>query len=76
LPIFTPKNIFLNLNIDSRYNVKATVYMTLGRITSSLEETFFVIGLPDPRIPLPADEDLPKVRHWEQFLRGLHWLKL
>ena len=45
----------------SRYNVRATVYMTLGRMSTSLEETFFVIAVPDPRIPLPADEDLPKV---------------
>ena len=54
LPVFLI--IFMN-----RYSVKATVYLTLGRLSTSLEETFYIVAVPDPRVPMPADEDLPKV---------------
>ena len=35
--------------------------MTLGRVSHSIEEQFYLQSLPDPRVPIPADEDLPKV---------------
>ena len=41
--------------------MKASVYLTLGRMSTSLEETFFIIAVPDQRVPMPSDEDLPKV---------------
>jgi hypothetical protein len=28
-----------------------------------LEEAFFIRALPDPRVPAPLEEDLPKVRN-------------
>ena len=33
----------------------------LGRTSSSMDETIFIQALPDPSVPKPADEDLPKV---------------
>ena len=36
--------------------------MTLGRTSSSMEETFYLQALPDPSVPKPAEEDLPKVK--------------
>ena len=50
---------------DSRYatlnyTVKGTVVMTQGRISASMDETFFLQALPDPVVPKPAEEDLPK----------------
>ena len=43
------------------YAIKGSVYMTLGRVSHSIEEQFYLQSLPDPRVPIPADEDLPKV---------------
>ena len=37
--------------------------MTLGRTSSSMEETFYLQALPDPSVPKPAEEDLPKVTY-------------
>ena len=42
--------------------------MTLGRTSSSMEETFYLQALPDPSVPKPAEEDLPKVKL--QLLEG------
>ena len=35
--------------------------MPNGRTSSSMEEPFYIIAVPDPSVPKPSDEDLPKV---------------
>lgn len=44
-----------------RYTVKASVFLTLGRVSNSLEEAFYIRALPDPRAPIPLEAELPKV---------------
>ena len=40
---------------------QATVVMPNGRTSSSMEEPFYIIAVPDPSVPKPSNEDLPKV---------------
>ena len=44
------------------YTIKASVYMTLGRVSHSIEDTFYLKALPDTRMPKLENDDLPKVR--------------
>ena len=36
--------------------------MPNGRVSSSMEEPFYITAVPDPSVAKPSDEDLPKVR--------------
>jgi hypothetical protein len=45
-------------------------------MSTSLEETFFIIALPDPRVPMIADEDLPKVEIYSQLLLWLIFITI
>ena len=60
LPIDIPETLEDSRYATLTYTVKSTVYMTMGRTSSSLDETIHIQALPDPSIPLPVDEDLPK----------------
>ena len=64
LPVDLPESLEDSRYATITYNVKSTVYMTLGRTSSSMDETFYLQALPDPLVPKPADEDLPKVKIW------------
>ena len=35
--------------------------MPNGRVSTSMEEPFYITAVPDPSVPKPSDEDLPKV---------------
>ena len=35
--------------------------MPNGRVSTSMEEPFYITAVPDPLVPIPSDEDLPKV---------------
>ena len=61
LPVDLPMSLDDSRYATISYTVKSTVFMTLGRTSSSMEETFSLQALPDPSVPLPLDEDLPKV---------------
>jgi len=60
LPVDLPESLEDSRYATINYTVKSTVYMTLGRTSSSMEETFYLQALPDPSVPKPAEEDLPK----------------
>ena len=62
LPMDCPETLEDSRYATLTYTVKSTVYMTMGRTSSSLDETIHVQALPDPSVPIPADEDLPKVK--------------
>ena len=64
LPVDLPETLEDSRYATISYNVKSTVYMTLGRSSSSMEETFYLQALPDPTVLLPAEEDMPKVRDY------------
>ena len=40
---------------------QATVVMPNGRTSASMEEPFYITAVPDPSVPKPGNEDLPKV---------------
>ena len=50
---------------DSRYGkivytIKASILLPRGDTTNSMEDQFYVSAVPDPSVPKPAEEDLPK----------------
>ena len=67
LPMDCPETLEDSRYATLTYTVKSTVYMTMGRTSSSLDETIHVQALPDPSVPIPADEDLPKVNIAKNF---------
>jgi hypothetical protein len=61
LPVDLPETMEDSRYATVTYKVKGTVFMTLGRTSVSMDETFYLTALPDPTVPKPAEEDLPKV---------------
>ncbi len=61
LPVDMPETLEDSRYAWLNYTVKATAYMTLGRTSASMDETFYLMAVPDPSIPSASEEDLPKV---------------
>ncbi len=68
LPVDLPQTLEDSRYATLNYNIKGTVVMTQGRVSSSMDETFFLKALPDPIVPKPAEEDLPKVWIWTDIV--------
>ena len=60
LPVDLPETLEDSRYATISYTAKSTIYMTLGRTSSSMEENFYVQALPDPSVPKPLEVDLPK----------------
>ena len=43
------------------YTIKASILLPRGETTNSMEDTFYVAAVPDPSVPKPHEDDLPKV---------------
>jgi len=61
LPIDIPES----MGEDSKYGkinytIKASILLPRGETTNSMEDTFYVAAVPDPSVPKPHEDDLPK----------------
>ena len=59
LPVDLPETLEDSRYATITYTAKSTIYMTLGRTSSSMDETFYLQALPDQSVPKPVNEDLP-----------------
>ena len=64
LPIDLPDTLEDSRFGEVSYYCKASVYMTHQRVSHSMEEPFYIITAPDPSVPKPAEEDMPKVEKY------------
>ena len=62
LPIDLPESMEDSRYAKIIYTIKASVLMPKGRVSHSMEDTFYVSAVPDPSVPKPAEDDLPKAR--------------
>ena len=50
------------------YTIKASILLPRGETTNSMEDTFYVAAVPDPSVPKPHEDDLPKVCYSSFYL--------